>query len=196
MKKIYIFLVMSAFLISWAYAYTSTELQWANYLGEKGYIVDNSAKPADYRLDDNITRKEIMKIIAKLWGVTPDESCTGKFSDVANDWGCKYIEWALSQNIIAVNPTFRPDDNITKAEAMKMILNVQWIEKAYDGSVWQENYMNTAFDACIVWSTSGYNNMAQRGWIFETAYNTEVPPTECNPEDELEDILWELFDLL
>lgn len=195
MKKLALFVVLSFWFLLSVYAYNSTDTQSANYLAGKGYIVDNSANPDEYRLEDNITRKEIMKVIAKLGWVTPAEKCDGKFTDVSDDWGCKYIEWALGQGIIAANTNFRPDDNITKAEAMKMIMNVKGIEKTYEWEVWQENYMNTAFDACIVDSVSGYNSNAARKWIFNAAYNTEETP-ECNDqatEDELEAILDELF---
>jgi hypothetical protein len=50
-----------------------------------------------YRLDETITRKEIAKIIAKLSGKTIADKCDGVFPDVINDWGCKYIEFALRE---------------------------------------------------------------------------------------------------
>lgn len=194
MKK---YLLLSLFLLwisSGVYAYTTTDLQSATYLSQKWYIVDNSASPVNYRFEDNVTRKEIMKVIAKIGGDTVSEKCEGKFSDVANDWGCKYIEWALGKWIIAANATFRPDDNITRAEAIKMILKVKWVTNTYSGSVWQENYMNTAFDKCYISSATNYNQNAQRKWIFNAAYNVENTTT-CDPNAEIDDILGDLFDL-
>jgi S-layer homology domain len=131
MKKILFSVVASVTLIGTTFAYTFTDLQSANSLAQKGYIVDNSQTPDNYRLGDTITRKEIMKVIAKIGSASLSDVCEWKFNDVENDWGCKYIEWALGKWIIAANRNFRPNDNITQAEAMKMILKVKGIALAY-----------------------------------------------------------------
>jgi hypothetical protein len=45
-----------------------------------------------------MTRKEILKVIAKLSNEEIVDTCVGTFSDVdITDWGCKYIEWALGK---------------------------------------------------------------------------------------------------
>ncbi len=195
MKKIFLALGFSFLLVLWVFAYDTIDLQSANYLAGKWYIVDNSSAPDSYRLWDSITRKEIMKVIAKIGWAVPVDNCSGKFSDVGSDWGCKYIEWALGQGIIAANPTFRPDDNITKAEAIKMILKVKNIANTYNGGVWQENYMGTAYDKCIVSSTKNYNQNAQRSFIFNAAYSSENT-TICDPNAEIDNILKDLTGIL
>lgn len=147
-----------------------------DYLEEKGLfnerLYDDIDK--DFRLKDSITRQEVMKIIAKLSWDEITSNCNGIFSDVATDgWGCKYIEWALSKWHIATNDTFRPEDKITKTEAMKLILKVQWIDKVQVTANWQEDYMMTAYNFNIIDEKyTDYNADATRGWIFVIATYT------------------------
>jgi len=122
----------------------------------------------EYRLDATITRKEVMKIVMKLSGKEIPNECRGVFSDVINDWGCKYIEAALDADYIAANATFRPDDNITKTEAMKLVLKAKNVEKTKQTSNWQADYMETAYEYGIIDAKYyDYNADALRGWIFE-----------------------------
>ena len=73
------------------------------------------------------------------------------FSDVdKNSWGCKYIEFAYRENLIAKNKFFRPNDLITKTESIKLILKAKWIEKTRVTSNWQEDYMITAYEKWII----------------------------------------------
>lgn len=119
-------LSFSFLAISSTFAYTAEQLDGANFMASSKYIVDYSTTPEKFRLDDSITRKEMMKIIANIAGADLTKAtCNGTFSDVkTDDWGCKYIEWGIG-NVIAKNATFRPNDNISKAEALKMIFKVK-----------------------------------------------------------------------
>jgi hypothetical protein len=124
---------------------------------------------SEYRIEGTITRKEVSKIVAKLAGVEPPEKCEGKFSDVTHDWGCKYIEWMLSAGYINTNKTFRPNDNITRSEAVKLIFKARNIQKKYNTQNWQEDYAKTASDLGLVEVYTNYNTNATRGWIFRIA---------------------------
>lgn len=163
-----------------------TELEAANFLAEKEIIADKSQNPIDYRLEATITRQEVMKIIAKLSEETILENCNGTFSDVdANGWGCKYIEWALWKWYITQNASFRPNDNITKTEAMKLILKVQGIDKSQSTSNWQEDYMMTAYEYGIIDEKYfDYNADATRGWIFKIATVTITQEEEIEVKME------------
>jgi len=88
----------------------------------------------------------MMKIVMNLSGKSVPNECKGSFGDVVNDWGCKYIESALANGFIASNANFRPNDSISKAESMKLILKAKDIDKAYNTSNWQADYMKTALD--------------------------------------------------
>lgn len=176
MKKVFAIVLLFSVLFSSAFALSREELA-ANFLASKSVITDKSSNPSEYRLSDTITRKETMKIVAKLAGASVVEKCEGKFSDVVNDWGCKYIERALSVWFISAgNGKFRPDDNITKTEAMKLIFKARNIAKIYNTENWQKDYADTAYDLGIAPSKyTDYNSDAKRGWIFESAYNTYSP---------------------
>ena len=192
LKKIFSLSVLISFIISPSiYALSLSEelekeLSASNYLAELGIIKD-VAKDIDitwteyeliwwwetlavidaYRLSDTITRKETMKIVMKLSGLTVEESCEWKFKDVPNDWWCKYIESALKAWFIAENDNFRPDDNITKTESMKLVLKAKWLEKTRSTLNRQEDYMETAYEYGIIDKKYyNFNADAKRWWIF------------------------------
>lgn len=76
-----------------------------------------------YRPGDPITRAEMAAIIARFG----DFKEGGKtFSDISGHWAQKYIELAASNGWINGNPdgTFKPNDNITRAETVAMINRV------------------------------------------------------------------------
>jgi hypothetical protein len=174
MKKVLLSLFILFFVSSFVYAETTSEITAANFLAWKGFIADNSATPVNYRLSETITRKEMIKIVAKVAGGEVAEKCEGKFSDVASDWGCKYIEWALKEGFISSNNgKFRPNENITKTESLKLIFKARGIQKIYNTSNWQEDYMKTAYDLKLIEQQyTDYNTNALRGGIFSVIYKT------------------------
>jgi hypothetical protein len=92
----------------------------------------------------------MMKIVMNLSGKNIMEKCSGMFSDVASDWGCKYIEAALANGYIAKNATFRPNDTITKAESMKLIAQARGLTKVQSTSDWQDDWMMTGLKNSLV----------------------------------------------
>lgn len=169
MKKIFVFFfILTFWLFSTSYAEENNEIVSANFLASKGFISDNSNNPTNYRLDETITRKEMIKIVVKVAWLEVEEKCEKKFSDVSEDWGCKYIESALKAWFISFNNwIFRPDENITKTESLKLVFKARGIQKLYNTSHWQEDYMKTAFDLWLITAQySDYNTNAFRGWIF------------------------------
>lgn len=125
-----------------------------------------------YRLWDTITRKEMAKIVTKLAWANPEEKCNWEFKDVEKDWGCKYIERMLKVWYIQSGEKFRPNDNITKSEAIKLIFKARGLKKIYNTSNWQEDYAKSANDLGLVDIYTDYGADAKRGWIFELAANT------------------------
>jgi len=167
MKKILSVLILTSFFISSTFAFSQKELEAANFLWGEKIIKNYSDSPNNYRMMDTITRKETMKIVMKLSWLEVKDSCEGKFNDVTNDWGCKYIESALKAGFIAQNDMFRPDDNITKTEAMKLVLKAKWIKKTLKTKNWQSDYMETAYEYGIIEEKyTDFNADALRGWIF------------------------------
>jgi hypothetical protein len=74
MKKILLSIPLLLITAS-AVAYTNTEIKSAQFLADKSFIVNYDSQPSQYRLDDTISRKEIMKIIAKIDGGSVSETC-------------------------------------------------------------------------------------------------------------------------
>ncbi len=164
-------LILVLFVWIWStFAYTLKEIESAQYLANIK-IIQNHDDLEDFKLGSFITRKEVLKTVGKLSAQKIEDKCDGIFSDVdKNDWGCKYIEFAYREWIIAKNDTFRPEDLITKTEAVKLILKVKGVEKTQVTTEWQEDYMVTAFEKGIIEEKySDYNANATRGWIFKIA---------------------------
>ncbi len=153
--------------------YISLERKSAEFLARKNIIQIRSFNPHEYKLDKMISRKEITKVIMNISNEKVEDTCEWIFADVLYDWGCKYIESALKHAYITWKQGFRPDENLTKAEAMKLILLARWIGKRYETNFWQEDYISTAY---YLWyideKFSDYNTFATRGWIFTIVAKT------------------------
>ncbi|MDA9128924.1 S-layer homology domain-containing protein [Candidatus Gracilibacteria bacterium] len=194
MKKVLSLVALLGFLGTHSvFAMTETQIEAAQFIASKGIINDNSTDITQYKLSDNITRREMLKVMMNLSGKTVVDSCTGKFSDLdASDWGCKYAEAALAEGYIAQNATFRPNDEVTQIESLKMIMQAKGIERN-DADDWREGYTSKAVsegiieDAYVEYDTAGL-----RGWIFANAarsyadfsVETVVDETELTPEEE------------
>ena len=102
LKKVTSAVVLTALVASTVGAVSSTyaattEVEAANTLAGLGVIADNSSTVSNYRLGDTITRREMLKVMVNLAGLTVENKCEGKFTDLpSTDWGCKYAETALS----------------------------------------------------------------------------------------------------
>lgn len=89
-------------------------------------MVDNATF---FRPDDDITRAEFLKMSLLGLGVTVDTSLsTSSFTDVSDTWQIPLIEKARDMGIISgqvINgmPVFRPNDPVSRSEAMKMLIN-------------------------------------------------------------------------
>ena len=144
------------------------QIDAANTLANQNVIVDQSTNPSAYRLADTIQRKEALKVMMKLSDKTVSQgACTSPFADIKDtDWACKYAVAALNAGFIAKNATFRPDDNVSKIEALKMVMKARGIEKDTTASDWRAGYVNAAVNAKIAESFSDYNTAATRWTMF------------------------------
>ncbi len=145
----------------------SRERYAAEFLSWKEVIESQSLSPQKYNLGNTITRKEIIKVIANISKIELNSQCNWFFTDVLNDWGCKYIESALREWFIADNNTFRPDETLSQAEALKLIFKARWLSKRYETNSWQQDYISSAY---YLWyiedKPDHFNTPATRGWIF------------------------------
>ena len=78
-----------------------------------------------FRPNAGITRAEFAKIAVSFFDVNVDNTLGSKFSDVGGAWYTKYINLAAELNIVNgyADGTFRPNNLITRAEAMKIVNN-------------------------------------------------------------------------
>ncbi len=154
-------------------AYISWERKAAEFLAYRDIIQVRSFNPAEYKLEKNISRKEVMKVIMNTSEKKIQQKCEWIFADVTYDWACKYIEAALKENFISWNEAFRPDDTLTKSEALKLIFKARGIQKRYETNSWQQDYISSAYYLWYIDNKfSDYNTPASRGWIFEVLAKT------------------------
>lgn len=173
----------------------------ANRLASLGVIVDNSQDPSKYNLGSNITRREMLKVMMNLSSVEVTETCEGKFSDLpASDWGCKYAEAALKAGFIAANAKFRPNDMVTEAEALKMVMQARGVAAAEGVEPWGEAYRQAAVTAGILSAetTVSSNSAAKRSMVIVSADSAVSVTTGTSSEGDdtevdLGDLLGDLF---
>ncbi|HLG25510.1 MAG TPA: S-layer homology domain-containing protein [Candidatus Gracilibacteria bacterium] len=152
------------------------------YLSGEGIIEgysDGTVKP-----DNTINRAELLKILVK--GLTESdmefEGYGDCFPDVKTGWYAQYVCYALEKQWISGYPdgTFKPDQTINKAEALKIILNAFEIPDAptqtipfsdVDADGWYVPFIQAALNKNLL-EESGQNkfypgNARTRGEIAE-----------------------------
>lgn len=111
----------------------------------------------------------MLKLIISMSDITPDVYCNMYFRDIAlYDWGCKYVEAGLRAGFISENEYFRPDDPVNAIEALKLIFQVQGIQKRYETHSWQQDYSSSAYYLGLTdEKIFDFTSPVSRGWIFE-----------------------------
>lgn len=149
-------------------------------------IITKKNTISEYRLENNVLRQEVIGMAIKLAGITlPTEyTCKNIFRDVSaakpNNWVCRSVEIGVERGIVSgANKNFNPESNITRAEALAILMNAAGIKtqespisKFADVTVpWQINIVNTAFSYSFIdMATNFYpNKNATRGEIFNMA---------------------------
>ena len=159
-------------------AYSPAQLEAANALAADGIIV-TQGDAAGYALDQNVLRQEIAAVARGVAGLEKTTTCNNVFADVSsttpNNWACYSIEALYNSNLIASNPTFRPEANISKAEAVGMMVKAAYgSEYTYDSTLstsWQEQVVAFAVEKGILSSFTNYDASATRGFVFEVGAN-------------------------
>lgn len=182
MNKITIFLVISSMLLPYnsVNAYTQNEKASADFLAFNDIIVSQE-QGEKYELDAQITRKEMAKVTLKLSGKSVSNRCSEKFDDLKRwDWGCKYAEAGVKYNFFTLNTLFNPQNNISKIEALKMVMKWTGIKKS-ESEDWRKWYVTAGLQyGLLEHSFEDYDSPATRWWIFTMAqhaieqWNNEV----------------------
>ncbi len=137
----------------------SADVQW----GLDNGILDESQ--AYFRAGDNATRAEFFKMTAAGAGI-PEAACDETlFPDLnADHWGCGWVTALAEAGVVsgdganAATPGYvRPNDNIVRAEAGKVVVEAYGLTGSSPGTVfddvagteWYSDYAGIAFDNCV-----------------------------------------------
>lgn len=160
-------------------ARVTVDLHWASEYMEtlrtRGIIRGYSG--GDLAPDRQITRAELLKMVMEAADIKHFRTTyDGFFSDVGRtEWFVQYVETAYEQGITAgyADGTFRPNQFINRAEAMKFILQGFGVElKNYRSGTfpdvsadqWFANYVGTSYELGLV---NGYatGNFGPANWM-------------------------------
>lgn len=113
----------------------------------------------------------LVLIIAMLCGLT---ASAHPFTDVMGHWAEPQLEIAYNSGMINGDPDgrFRPDDNISRAEYLKMLTAVttQWLETPQ----WEiDRFADDAH-----WAYKYYNYALYQGWVINYTYDFVDPEFE------------------
>ena len=130
----------------------------------------NGYEDGTFQPDGNITRAEFATITARFFEATYEGE--DLFSDIAGHWAADYINQAANAGIVNGYPdgTFRPQQNITRAEAMTMV------NRTIDRHPDAEHFL----DGMITWSDNH-----EDAWYYEQVQEaTNSHEYTMNTDDE------------
>lgn len=141
---------------------------------------DNSFRPKN-----NITRVEALKIILLANNIAPIDNQDSKFQDIqTNSWENTYVNAWVEKWILSLdNKYFSPLRNVSRAEALKLILNIKWVN--FD---WLEKNLELQDVSEEDWSYN-YINYALKNNLLE-AKNSMIEPNKAITREELISILY------
>lgn len=180
MKRGLIVMLISLFsILNTSFSYNQEELEAANFLWAKWIIVNRSTSVNEYNLDKEILRQEIAWVALALSWLKAQTYCDGIFTDVTryipNDWACMTIESLANNWLISLNDRFRPEDYISKAEAVWMVVKAvfgnDYKYNSYSTKTWQEQVVEYAVNKWLTTNFYNYDTSAKRGFIFVIAQN-------------------------
>lgn len=117
-------LMFSSTITSFADSFTDTSKHWSRFyverLSEEGVI--SGYGEGEFKPDNSITREEVSTILSKYIGAGKGSK---SFKDIEGRWSQDYITGLLDKGLISGYPdgTFKPTNNITRAEFATMICN-------------------------------------------------------------------------
>ena len=104
----------------WSMNYDAALLNQCNILG---YLDQNQQPLSEFRPNESITRAELVKMIFQCSHVQLTGSST--LNDLPSTaWYTPYVQWAITKGFVQGYPdgSFRPNNLINRAEALKIIL--------------------------------------------------------------------------
>jgi len=137
-----------------------------------------------FGVEKNITRAEFSTLAIRALGLeSTAKSSAGntKFKDVdATHWASGYINLAATKGIIKGYPdgTFKPEANVTYAEAVTMLVRVLGYEPAVEGTDWPSNYLAKAaeigFTKSLDFSASSPANRGDIAVLLDNSLESDL----------------------
>lgn len=119
-----------------------------------GLGVINGFEDHTFRPTENVTRAQFAKMLVTALDLEFNDSATViNFPDVEEThWANEYIKIAVSNGIIQGYPegTFMPENPVTYAEAMTMILRAMNLEETMSDKSWPLGYINEAMEVGLL----------------------------------------------
>jgi len=122
--------------------------EYVDYLSEKGII----KKAGNFMPNFLTTRAELLKMCIEAFDIKTDEEAEEfLFTDVdLESWKARYINKAKEEGYINgyEDGTFRPDEGVTRAEALKIVLSIAEVEldkKLIQGELFDDVPINSWF---------------------------------------------------
>jgi len=147
-----------------------------------------------------VLRQEIAAVARGIAGLDKATTYKGLFKDVGqttpNDWAWASVEPLREAGLIAANENFNPERNISKAEAIGMVVKAAFgDEYQYDSSLsttWQQQVVAFALANGVITSNfTNYDDNATRGFVFEAGANAK----KVADNDETDDVCQVLLQL-
>ena len=83
--------------------------------------VVNGKTETTFEPNGNVTRAEILAMLLRAKGIDIPEYIGGFLDVSADEWYSGYVQYAVDNGIISEAELFRPNDNVKRCEAAKMI---------------------------------------------------------------------------
>ncbi len=139
-----------------------------------------------FRLEDNVTRAQIVKMIVTALKKDDFGGAGIVFPDVSkNHWAKDFIECSVFEGIVNGFPdgTFRPEDSVTKFQAIKMVICMIGHDRLHDDTPkYPTEYINDAIDIGLVSAdeVGKQDAPASRGFVARLISKAlDIPITEA-----------------
>jgi hypothetical protein len=176
---IFLWIFLWAFSLSLAQIIVVTpksEIEAANDLAKRWIINNHRNNIKLYNLDKKVLRQEIAAVTRWVAKIEKAKKCENIFKDLTNilpnTWACLNVEALVKNNFLAKNTFFRPEENITKAESLWMLIKAIWFDYKFDknnSKSWQEQVVDFAVEKGIIERFNDFNSFATRWFVFKIA---------------------------
>jgi len=203
MKKMIALLALIVLTMSsTAYAQTATDFDGHHNETAIRYLYDNGIvegyPDGTFKPDNQLVRAELMKILVLGAGHNPNaneyNSC---FPDVQDEWFAPYVCYAKSQGWVQgyEDGTFKPENDVNKVEAIKMLLEIFDVElitattDPYEdtaATTWYGPYVSTAKEIGLLEETGPFYHpeiYIRREQVSENIYRLLTYESDTLSED-------------